>query len=190
MGEAPGLLDDEDDGLGAAVGVEVARIWVREARRVRLGRATSGFGQVCSWRSPLRQSSCRRPGWLVVDGAAVGSGPRRGSLPSRGLRCPGRTRGGRPGVGTGARGRGAATSDLIERVILVPAMAEGIFTGRGGGSRRPPPVPSLTTWNPSRTATASASSSLIAMAYPQKGSSAACSMASVKPSGWAASHLE
>jgi len=49
MGESADLLDDQVDGLGAAVadtvGVEVGEHWVRHARRVRPSRATSGIGQ-------------------------------------------------------------------------------------------------------------------------------------------------
>ena len=64
VGEAAGLLDDQVDGLGAAVGDPAAvskraRTCWRQVRRVRPSRATSGIGQ--GGNESMTCSASRRP---------------------------------------------------------------------------------------------------------------------------------
>jgi len=116
--------------------------------------------------NPSKRSPRRVWGDLPVRVAGCQAGVKAGDLPG--------------GEVLGAVAQQPA--DLVERVVLVPAVSDGALLHRRRTSSRTW-VPSRTTWKASRTSTASGSSSRMALAYPRNGSNAACSTPATNSAG-------
>ena len=131
---------------------------------MRPSRATSGIGQV--GKLAITFSAIRRPsaGGGVVNGAELLvalPGQVHFAVGVAGLQAPGEL--GLLALGEALDTVAQQAADLVERVVLVPAVAEGVLLD-AAADLIDDLVPRRTTWKASSTATASASSSRIAFA--------------------------